>query len=141
MDHPLQLDERPSPKRRAKFVAGGAVIAISVLVLVAWAMSRADAMAYYMTTSELVANGPTVSGDNVDVGGKVTADSIEQDGFDTTFTISDGTTEVVVATSAELPDAFRAGADVVAHGTFDGTTFTASEIVAKCPSKFKPASG
>jgi cytochrome c-type biogenesis protein CcmE len=141
MDHPLTLDERPSPKRRAKFLVGGAVIALVLVVLVVWAMSRADAMAYYLTTSELVGRGPTAAGERIDVNGKVTEGSIERDGLQTTFTISDGKADVEVTTDADMPDAFRAGADVVAHGTFDGELFTADKIVAKCPSKFKPASG
>ena len=141
MDHSLGLDTQPSSKRRTKFVAGGGVIAMVLALLVVWAMSRAGATAFYLSTSELVARGPTAAGERVDVNGKVTSGSIEQDGLETTFTISDGKADVVVTTEVELPDAFMAGADVVAHGVFDGSTFTADGIVAKCPSKFKPASG
>jgi cytochrome c-type biogenesis protein CcmE len=141
MDQTLGLDRPPSSKRRAKFLAGGAVVALVLALLVAWAMSRAGATAFYMSTSELVAGGPTAPGEKVDVNGKVLAGSIEEDGLRTTFTISDGTAEVPVTTTIEMPDAFRVGADVVAHGTFDGTTFTADDLVAKCPSKFEPASG
>jgi cytochrome c-type biogenesis protein CcmE len=140
MDQSLQLDSGPSPKRRAKFVAGGAVIALVLVLLVVWAMSRADAMAYYMTTSELVTKGATAQGEKVDVNGKVIDGSIQEDGLKTSFRITDGRADVLVTTTVEPPDAFRSGADVVAHGTFDGLVFTADKIVAKCPSKFEPAS-
>ena len=140
MEQSLGLEQPSSPKRRAKFVVGGAIVGLVLALLVAWAMTRAGATAFYLTTSELVARGPTTAGEKVDVNGKVTAGSIEHDGLETTFEISDGKAEVLVTTSVDLPDAFRAGADVVANGDFDGQIFTADKIVAKCPSKFKPAS-
>ena len=141
MDHSLGLEQPPSSKRRAKFVAGGAVVALVLVLLVAWAMTRAGATAFYLSTTELAARGPTATGEKVDVSGKVASGSIVEDGLETNFTISDGRTDVDVTTAIELPDAFRAGAEVVAHGTFDGSLFTADSLVAKCPSKFKPASG
>jgi cytochrome c-type biogenesis protein CcmE len=141
MDHSMGLDRPPSSKRRAKFLAGGALVALVLVVLVVWAMTRAGATAFYLTTSELVARGPTAAGEEVDVNGKVAPGSIEEDGLVTTFTLSDGDAEIVVTTDQETPDAFRVGADVVAHGTYDGRTFEADHIVAKCPSKFEPASG
>ena len=141
MDQPLALDGSPSPKRRAKFLAGVAVIALVLGLLVAWAMTRADATSFYMTTSELVEKGPTKPGQKVRVNGRVTPGTIERDGLTTTFEISDGEATVDITTNVAPPDTFKSGSDVVARGTFDGTLFTADEIVAKCPSKFKPASG
>ena len=140
MDQSLGL-QPPSSKRRAKFLAGGGVIAVVLVILVAWAMSRAGATSFYLTTSELVQRGPTRAGHDVRVNGRVVEGSVQRDGLTTEFTITDGRTEVEVTTDVALPDAFKPGADVVAHGTFDGTTFTADGLVAKCPSKFKPASG
>lgn len=140
MDESLALHGSPAPKRRTKFLVGGGVILVVLVVLVAWAMSRAGATAFYMTTSELVELGPTKPGETVGVNGKVTPGSIERDGLATTFEISDGHAAVEITTEEGLPDAFRSGAEVVARGTFDGTTFSAVEVVAKCPSKFKPAS-
>jgi cytochrome c-type biogenesis protein CcmE len=140
MDQTLGLDRPPSSKRRTKFLAGGALVALVLAVLVVWAMTQAGATAFYLSTSELAARGPTATGEKVDVNGKVTAGSIQEDGLETTFTISDGKTDVPVTTTVEMPEAFRAGADVVAHGVFDGRLFTADGIVAKCPSKFEPAS-
>ncbi len=140
MDQTLGLDRPPSSKRRTKFLVGGALVALVLVVLVVWAMSQAGATAFYLSTTELVERGPTATGEKVDVNGKVTPGSIEEDGLDTTFTISDGRTEVEVTTAVEMPEAFRVGADVVAHGVFDGSLFTADGIVAKCPSKFEPAS-
>lgn len=35
-----------------------------------------------------------------------------------------------------VPDTFKDGSEVVLKGTFDGTTFQTSEVMAKCPSKY-----
>lgn len=147
MDEPLAPQDKaatPPPgstKRRLKFLMGGGVATLVLLSLVGWAMTRQDATSFYLTTSELVARGATAPGQTVRVNGRVVAGTLAHDGLASTFTISDGKNDVTVTTDRPLPSAFKAGADVVAHGTFDGTTFTSDEVLAKCPSKFQPASG
>ena len=132
------LPDVASPKRRAKFVIGGAVIALAVVGLTVWAMARPGSQAFYMTTSEVLASGAggAAAGD-VRVNGKVVPGTIERDGLQTTFDISDGHAAVTVVTDVALPDTFREESDVVAQGTFDGNVFAASHVSAKCPSKFK----
>jgi cytochrome c-type biogenesis protein CcmE len=133
-----------SPKRQAKFVVGGGIIFLALVVLVVWAMARPNATSFYYTTSELqgltVAAGP----EEYRVNGNVVPESVVEDGLRTTFDITDGTTAVKVETSDTLPDAFWTAMDagssqveVVAQGRYDGSTFTASQVLAKCPSKFK----
>lgn len=126
-----------SPKRRAKFLAGGGVIVFALVGLVGWAMSRPDSTSFYMSTSELLAMGPAQSADRDHrVNGKIVPGSIEQDGLDTSFTISDGQTDLLVTTDRPVPDTLVDEADVVALGRLEGDTFVASEVLAKCPSKF-----
>ena len=69
--------------------------------------------------------------------GTVVPGSIEQDGLDTTFLVTDGRTDVAVATDRAVPDTFQDRAEVVVRGTYDGDTFVADQVLAKCPSKFK----
>lgn len=38
-----------------------------------------------------------------------------------------------------VPDTFKEGAEVVLKGKFDGATFSTSEVMAKCPSKYAQA--
>ncbi|MDQ3878530.1 MAG: cytochrome c maturation protein CcmE [Actinomycetota bacterium] len=134
------MDALPRPKRRAKFVIGGAVIAFVLIGLMAWAMARPGSTSYYLTTSELVRKGPTASGSEIKVSGSVIDGTIVRAGLTTTFAITDGKARVIVKTRQPLPSAFKPGANVVARGTFDGRTVHASEVLAKCPSKFQPAS-
>ncbi len=37
-----------------------------------------------------------------------------------------------------MPDTLKAGRDVILEGTYDGSTFRASEIKTQCPSKYEP---
>lgn len=138
MEAPLEPQGRSrSSKRRAKFALGGLAVFTILIGLVFWATTRPAAISFYMTTSELAAAGPGELDGSYRVNGKVVPDSIESNGLETSFTITDGATEVRVVTDRPLPDTFKPESDVVARGRFDGTTFAADEVLAKCPSKFK----
>lgn len=140
----MQSPTVASPKRRAKFAIGGGIIFLALVGLVVWAMTRENATSFYYTTSELQ-TVPVASGDEqYRVNGNVVPESVVRDGLRTTFDITDGTTPVTVVTTETLPDAFWTAMDagssqveVVAQGTYDGSRFTASQVLAKCPSKFK----
>ncbi len=133
-----------SPKRQAKLVVGGGIIFLALVGLVLWAMTRQNATSFYYTTSELRAVSVAAGAEQYRVNGNVIPESVENDGLRTTFDITDGTTEVTVVTDEVLPDAFwtamAAGSsevEVVAQGRYDGSRFTATQVLAKCPSKFK----
>ena len=134
---------REAPRRQAvvrptKLLVGGAVIFLTLAVLVGWAMGRPGATSFYLTTSELSARGAGAADDSVRVNGKVVPGSVKQHGLRSTFVLSDGKTGVRVVTTQPLPDTLKARSDVVAQGRFDGRRLEASEVLAKCPSKFKP---
>ncbi len=136
----MDLDPgRPSDKRRAKFLFGGAIVLLALLGLVGWAMSRPQATAFYLDVEEVRAMGSTPIGEEFRVNGKVVSGSIDRDGLRTTFAIADGGQEMLISTDQPLPDAFRDASEVVARGSFDGEVFRASQVLAKCPSKFKAA--
>lgn len=122
-----------------KFIVGGTVVVVAIAALIVWALNRQGATAFYLETTELVDKGPPTVAEEYRVNGNVVPGTVQRDGLSTTFSITDGTTEVSVTTDQPLPDAFRddARTEVVAQGTYDGRTFTASQVLAKCPSKFK----
>lgn len=133
-----------SPKRRAKFAIGGGIIFLALAGLVFWAMTRQGATAFYYTTSELQSASLAAGAAEYRVNGNVIPESVVNEGLRTTFDITDGKTEVTVVTDETLPDAFWTAMDagsseveVVAQGSYDGSRFTASQVLAKCPSKFK----
>ena len=126
-----------SPKRRLKFLLGGGFVAALVVGLVMFALARPGSTAYYMTTSEMAAAETTQVNKEYRVNGTVVPGSIETEGLETTFVVTDGTTEMTVHTEDPLPDTFKDRSEVVARGTYDGRSFEATEVLAKCPSKFK----
>ncbi len=127
----------PSSKRRAKFFAGGSVIFVAVCALLFWAMATPNATAFYLTPTELVERGSLPIDESYRLNGTVVPGSIERDGLKTSFILTDGETEVDVETDVAVPDTFKDRSEVVARGSYDGSTFTAVEVLAKCPSKFK----
>lgn len=138
------LPQGPTPKqRRTKFAVGGSVIVVAILGLIGWAMARPGATNFYMTASEVLAQGATPGTEEVKVNGKVVPGSVGQDGLTTEFAVTDGSSVIEVTTDATLPDAFytdRGEIEVIAQGRYDGERFSASNVFAKCPSKFKAKS-
>ena len=127
-------------KRRAKFLVGGAVIALAIIGLIVFAMTRPGSTSFYMTPTELQAAGASQAGGDIKVNGDLVQESVEEDGVNTTFDITDGDSLVTVTTDTTLPDAFYSDSDkieIIAQGRYDGDSFTATQVFAKCPSKFK----
>jgi cytochrome c-type biogenesis protein CcmE len=111
----------------------GAVVAACVGYLVYSAAGGSSE--YYLTVSELRSQ-PTTG--NVRVAGVVQNDvQKSQGGLEVQFTEKDGTASVPVQYHGTLPDIFQPGITVVAEGRLgaDGI-FHASNILAKCPSRF-----
>lgn len=124
------------PRRAAKFWAGGAIVLATLAGLLVWGMARPGAASQYVSPTELAAEG-TNGATEVRLSGTVVPGSIERRGLTTTFTVTDDRTDLVVTTDSPMPDAFKDSSEVVAIGVFDGDTFAAGTVFAKCPSKFK----
>lgn len=128
-------------RRRVKFVLLGAGIVGTMAFLLAIGINQSGAMHYYMTVSEFVAHGATAD-DGVRINGKVVNGSIQRlpGGEDVRFAMSDGQATLEVAYHGIVPDTFVERADVVVGGSLqDNGTFSAHELLAKCPSKYEAA--
>lgn len=143
MSTPSATVRPPNPKRKAKFAIGGLAALAIVVGLIVWAMNQSGSQAFFKTVSELT-QGETVRTADYRVNGNVVADSLERNGVHTSFAITDGTEQLRIETKEALPDAFWTayendpeGVEIVAQGRYDGRTFTAHQVLAKCPSKFK----
>lgn len=123
-----------------KFVIAGAI----VVATVAWLAISAsgNAKSYYVTIGELQAMGNKAYKVNLRVAGNVQPGSIERSGPNANFTLMEqGKTLRVVYEGAEPPpDTFKDEAQALAIGTYgrDGT-FHATQLQAKCASKYAPA--
>ena len=123
-----------------KFFVAGAIIVATVLWL-AFSGAR-DTKSYYVTISELQAMGSKAYTRNLRVAGNVQPGSIARSGPNANFTLMEqGKTLRVDYIGAEPPpDTFKDDAQALAIGTFgrDGT-FHATQLQAKCASKYAPA--
>ncbi|MDQ3216619.1 MAG: cytochrome c maturation protein CcmE [Actinomycetota bacterium] len=132
-----------SRSRRLKLLIGGGVIVAALATLIVWALSRPGSTSFYMTVSELRASGPVASSE-LRVNGNVVPGSLTRSGIETTFAITDGSRNLAIVTDEPLPDAFStayrsdpSAVEIVAQGSYAGDHLQASQVLAKCPSKFK----
>jgi len=128
-------------------IAIGAVLIAGLIGWFGWSQVEGGSFVYYQTLEEFRAAG--VSDRPVRVHGYVTEGSIERDvpGKVVRFRVQslaphaggtpDGAMPVVYQ-SLETPDLFKDGAEVVVEGRLtNGGDFFASNVLAKCPSKFE----
>ena len=128
-------------RRRLKFVALGTGVALSMAFLLIVGVNRPDGFVYYLTVSEFVQQ-PRPADEGFRVNGKVVAGTIvrQATGQDVRFVMSDGVSSLSVEYHGIVPDTFVDLADVVVEGRMreDGV-FEATELLAKCPSKYESA--
>ena len=92
-----------------------------------------DNMMFFVEISDVVA-GKYPKERNFRIGGLVVSGSVEREegSLDVHFEVTDTACSVPVVYSGVLPDLFREGQGVVAHGRLDGTgVFQADKILAK----------
>jgi cytochrome c-type biogenesis protein CcmE len=125
-------------KSRTRLLIATGVIVVVFVVGVIFLIQKQGA--YYRQVSDLKTG--QYDGQNVKVGGKVEAGSINRDASGVHFTIQDLTGKpgsVKVTYSGQMPNTFNSGVDVVVVGKYaaaDGT-ISADQLQTKCPSKYK----
>ena len=125
------------PKHRRLFVVAAAVVVLgtaSALVLNAFE----DNLVFFYSPTDLVEK-PVPKGQAIRVGGLVQTGSVQKNGIDVTFGITDGAQSVRVIYRGVLPDLFREGQGVVTRGMMqaDGI-FKAEEVLAKHDENYMP---
>jgi cytochrome c-type biogenesis protein CcmE len=123
-------------KRRAKFMAGGAVI-LTVLAYLVYA-GVSQSVVYFVTPAELLA--APAPGKTYRLGGMVQPGSLTWDprSLDLRFTLSDGKATVPVRHKGTAPDLFAEGRGAVVEGAWSGEGyFKAATILAKHSEEYK----
>ena len=96
---------------------------------------------YYLTASEVKAMGEKAIGQPIKVGGRVVDGSVqhEKGANSVAFALADEKQSLQVAYTGVIPDSFQPNVDVIVEGKMgaDGT-FKASNLLAKCASKYEP---
>ena len=119
--------------RQQRMLAVGLVV-VGVAIAAAFTLQALkDNMMFFVSVSDVVA-GEYPQGRNFRLGGLVLAGSVEraEDSLEMTFKVTDLRCEVPVSYTGVLPDLFREGQGVVAHGRLDDSgVFIADTILAK----------
>ena len=128
-----------TPRRRRLVLVLGIVAGASVAGALALSAFRQNVTFYFLPSE--VAAGKVAVGQSIRLGGMVTRGSFVRvpGSLESHFVVTDSHHEVPVTYDKVLPDLFREGAGVVAHGRLraDGT-FVADEVLAKHDEKYMP---
>jgi cytochrome c-type biogenesis protein CcmE len=128
-----------TPRRRRLALVVGIVAGVSIAGALALSAFRENVTFFFDPTQ--VAAGQVPPGERFRLGGMVTQGSLHRapGSLEVQFVVTDFSHDVPVSYTGVLPDLFREGAGVVAHGRLrkDGT-FVADEVLAKHDEKYMP---
>ncbi|MFH1288019.1 MAG: cytochrome c maturation protein CcmE [bacterium] len=126
--------------KQKKLIIGSLVIVAAVGYLIYAGMR--DTMVYFLTVSEVLEKGQSLSDKGIRAGGKVSPDSVswDQDTLNLKFEMEDEKTQEKLAVEyhGTIPDTFKDGATVIVEGRMsEDKIFYAKTLMAKCPSKYE----
>ena len=128
-----------TPRRKRLFVVLGILAGVAASVSLAVVASRENIMFYYDPSQ--IAAGKVPANKRFRAGGMVGKGSVQRKSGDleVRFVLTDFAHEVPVEYTGVLPDLFREGQGIIAHGTMgaDGV-FIADEVLAKHDEKYMP---
>jgi cytochrome c-type biogenesis protein CcmE len=129
---------RTARKKRLYLIA---LMVIGVGIAVAFALNAFNQnLMFFYSPSEVIA-GDAPKGHTFRLGGLVTDGSVQRqpDGLTVQFDVTDTLKNVKVQYTGILPDLFREGQGIVAHGSLrDDGVFVADEVLAKHDENYMP---
>jgi cytochrome c-type biogenesis protein CcmE len=127
-----------TPRQRRMTLVFGIVAGVSVAGALALKAFQQNVTFFFDPTQ--VVSGQVAAGEQFRLGGMVTKGSVQRapGSLEVHFVVSDLKHEVPVSYTGVLPDLFREGQGVVAHGKMSGATFVADEVLAKHDEKYMP---
>lgn len=128
-----------TPRRKRLLLVGGILAGVALATAVA-TIALKDNLSYYYNPTQ-VSEGQVPGGRSFRVGGLVTKGSLRRvpGHEEVRFVVTDLNREVTVAYTGVLPDLFREGQGIIAHGRLDGSgVFVADEVLAKHDEKYMP---
>jgi cytochrome c-type biogenesis protein CcmE len=129
---------KPARKQRLMLIA---LVVIGIGVATTFALkSFNENLMYFFSTTDVL-DGKAPKGTLFRLGGMVVKGTVERpnDGMMVRFKLTDFNKEVMVEYTGILPDLFREGQGIVAHGKLDGRgVFIAEEVLAKHDENYMP---
>ena len=128
-----------TPRRKRLVLFGSVLIGVAIAAGIA-SLAFKDNLQYFYNPSE-VAAGKVPPGKRFRVGGMVPKGSVHRETGSLTvnFAVTDFAHTVNISYSGVLPDLFREGQGIIAHGKLDSNgVFVADEVLAKHDEKYMP---
>jgi cytochrome c-type biogenesis protein CcmE len=126
-------------RKRRLMMVGLLVVGVGIAAALALSAFRENILYFYSPTEVLSGEAPV--GHKFRLGGLVVEGSVkrETDGLTVHFGLTDTAKEIPVMYSGILPDLFREGQGIVAHGGLnEGGVFVADEVLAKHDENYMP---
>ena len=126
-------------RRRRLWLVCGIVAGVGFTRALALASFKQNVMFYFDPSAGVA--GEVKTGERFRLGGMVTKGSVHRDpgSLQVRFTVTDFKHDVPVEYTGVLPDLFREGQGVVAHGKVDANgVFVADEVLAKHDENYMP---
>ena len=127
------------PRRQRMLAVGLAAVGIVIAVGLTLRAFQENMMFYVEIADVIAGNAPADR--NFRVGGLVVEGSVQRDPgeLQLRFTLTDLEDELLVLYSGVLPDLFREGQGIIAHGKLDADgAFVADEVLAKHDENYMP---
>ena len=127
-----------TPRQKRMTLVAGIVAGVGLAAWLGTQAFRSNVMFFFDPTQ--IAAGEAPAGERFRLGGMVEKGSVVKTNgtLDIQFLVTDFKHTVPVKYSGLLPDLFREGQGVVAHGRLQDGTFVADEILAKHDEKYMP---
>ena len=122
-------------KRLVIIASIAALLGIAVMLVLG---ALRDNIVFFYTPSE-ISQSKLKSGQQLRLGGLVKDGSVEIEGMQSVFIVTDGTVEITVKYDNALPSLFREGQGVVTEGQIENGVFMAQNVLAKHDENYMPA--
>ena len=122
-------------KRLVIIACIAALLGIAVMLVLG---ALRDNIVFFYTPSEM-SQSKLKSGQQLRLGGLVKDGSVEIEGMQSVFIVTDGTVEITVKYDNALPSLFREGQGVVTEGQIENGVFIAQNVLAKHDENYMPA--
>jgi len=129
-----------TPKRKKRMTLIGLML-LGVAIAAGFALQAFNENLMFFYTPSEVAAGEAPAGRMIRVGGLVTDGSVKRqsDGLTVQFDVTDNDKTITVQYTGILPDLFREGQGIVAHGRLQqDRLFVAEEVLAKHDENYMP---
>jgi cytochrome c-type biogenesis protein CcmE len=126
--------------RKKGVIIGGAAIIVAAFAYLLWGGLDKNVV-YFLTPKELLAKGTKAVDVPVRLGGQVKPGSVKWNDttLDLHFTITDGTSDINVASKGAPPQMFRDGMGVVVEGRYGANgTFNCTNLMVKHSNEYRP---